>query len=107
MPNALLCKLCVIFRHLGVTLSNPLATVERDPACRILMQESRKRREVMRVLRKTSIRRGQRRVRGESGQGLAEYALILALIALVCVGAFGTLGGAIAASPAWTIFNGI
>ncbi len=40
---------------------------------------------------------------GEAGQGLAEYALILALVALVCVAALGTLGGTIAASPAWTI----
>jgi pilus assembly protein Flp/PilA len=29
---------------------------------------------------------------GEAGQGLAEYGLILALIAIVCVGALGALG---------------
>ncbi len=40
---------------------------------------------------------------GESGQGLAEYALILTLVALVCVTALGTLGSTIAASPGWTI----
>ncbi|KAA0232246.1 MAG: hypothetical protein HUU14_08795 [Dehalococcoidia bacterium] len=40
---------------------------------------------------------------GESGQGLAEYALVLALVALVCVAALGTLGGTIAASPGWAI----
>ena len=39
----------------------------------------------------------------ESGQGLAEYALILAFVALVCVAALGALGSAIASSPAWTI----
>ncbi len=38
----------------------------------------------------------------ESGQGLAEYALILALVAAVCVGAVGGLGSAIAASPGFT-----
>ncbi len=31
----------------------------------------------------------------EEGQGLAEYALILALIAIACVVALSTLGGAI------------
>ena len=40
---------------------------------------------------------------GESGQGLAEYALILAFIALVCVVALGALGGAIASSPGFTL----
>jgi len=30
--------------------------------------------------------------RGEEGQGLAEYALILGFIAIVCVAALGTLG---------------
>ncbi|MGH2607884.1 MAG: Flp family type IVb pilin [Tepidiformaceae bacterium] len=33
--------------------------------------------------------------RDEEGQGLAEYGLILALIAVVCVAALTTLGGAI------------
>ncbi len=33
----------------------------------------------------------------ESGQGLAEYALILVLIAVVCVAAVGALGSAISA----------
>lgn len=40
---------------------------------------------------------------GEAGQGLAEYALILAFIALVCVTALGALGSTLAASPAWTL----
>ena len=38
----------------------------------------------------------------ESGQGLAEYALILGLIAAVCIFALGALGGAIASSPGFT-----
>jgi len=39
----------------------------------------------------------------ESGQGLAEYALILVLIAVVCVAAVTGLGQALAASSAWSI----
>lgn len=35
------------------------------------------------------------RKQDEEGQGLAEYGLILALIAVVCIGALTTLGGAI------------
>jgi Flp pilus assembly pilin Flp len=46
-------------------------------------------------------------VQGESGQGLAEYALILAFIAIVCAGALGALGTAISASPAWSMFQGL
>ncbi|GIW12884.1 MAG: hypothetical protein KatS3mg062_0323 [Tepidiforma sp.] len=42
----------------------------------------------------------------ETGQGLAEYALILALIALVCVAALVTLGQAIANSPGFTVLPG-
>jgi len=42
----------------------------------------------------------------ESGQGLAEYALILALIALACIAALGGLGGAIASSPGFTTLVG-
>jgi pilus assembly protein Flp/PilA len=34
-----------------------------------------------------------RAVSEEDGQGLSEYALILALIALVCIGALALLGG--------------
>ncbi|GIW15823.1 MAG: Flp family type IVb pilin [Dehalococcoidia bacterium] len=34
--------------------------------------------------------------RDEEGQGLAEYGLILALIAIVCIGALTLLGGNIA-----------
>jgi pilus assembly protein Flp/PilA len=33
------------------------------------------------------------KARDEEGQGLAEYGLILALIAVVCIGALVTLGG--------------
>jgi pilus assembly protein Flp/PilA len=32
---------------------------------------------------------------GDAGQGLAEYGLLIALIAVVCIAALGTLGGAI------------
>lgn len=44
------------------------------------------------------------RRRSETGQGLAEYALILALIALVCVAALGALGQAIVNSPGFSLF---
>lgn len=37
----------------------------------------------------------QRGQRDQQGQGLAEYALILVLVALVCVGALQVLGGSI------------
>ncbi len=40
----------------------------------------------------------------EAGQGLAEYALILVLVAAVCVVALGSLGGAIASSAGFTMF---
>lgn len=49
------------------------------------------------------IRRKVRRG-GEAGQGLAEYALILALVALICVAALGALGNAIANSPGFSLF---
>lgn len=42
----------------------------------------------------------------EPGQGLAEYALILALVALACVVALGALGGAIANSPGFSVLPG-
>ncbi|MBK6661971.1 MAG: Flp family type IVb pilin [Dehalococcoidia bacterium] len=35
------------------------------------------------------------KTRDEEGQGLAEYGLILALIAVVCIAALQTLGGGI------------
>jgi pilus assembly protein Flp/PilA len=37
-----------------------------------------------------------RAAREEDGQGLSEYALILALVALACIVALGLLGGSIA-----------
>ena len=37
----------------------------------------------------------QARTANEEGQGLAEYGLILALIAVVCIVALTTMGGAI------------
>ncbi len=49
-------------------------------------------------------RRWRRWKRGESGQGLAEYGMILALIAVVCAGAVGILGQDIVGSVAWTSF---
>lgn len=45
-----------------------------------------------------------RNANSESGQGLAEYALILAFIALVCIAALGALGTAISSSPGFSIF---
>jgi Flp pilus assembly pilin Flp len=39
---------------------------------------------------------------GESGQGLAEYGLILAMIAVVCLGALEALGIGIASSAGFT-----
>jgi Flp pilus assembly pilin Flp len=40
---------------------------------------------------------------GQSGQGLAEYALILAFVAAVCIAAVGALGNAIAGSPGFSL----
>lgn len=54
-------------------------------------------------IRESMARKLVRRIGGESGQGLAEYALILAFIALVCIGALSTLGTTLAASSAWTL----
>ena len=48
-------------------------------------------RQVVRSLRVQQVR--SRLVRGEQGASLVEYALLLALIALVCVGAIALLGG--------------
>lgn len=47
-----------------------------------------------------------RRVGREEGQGLAEYALILGLIAAVCIGALTGLGTAIANSGGFTLLPG-
>jgi pilus assembly protein Flp/PilA len=44
---------------------------------------------------------------GESGQGLAEYALILAFVAAVCIGALGALGTGIATSPGFTTLSSL
>jgi Flp pilus assembly pilin Flp len=40
----------------------------------------------------------------EAGQGLAEYALILAFVALLCIGALSMLGVAISTSPGFSLF---
>jgi Flp pilus assembly pilin Flp len=44
----------------------------------------------------------RRRDSDEAGQGLAEYALILGLIAVVCIGALSALGVNIATSVGFT-----
>ena len=49
-------------------------------------------------------RMAQRMHEREDGQGLAEYALILGLIAAVCVAALGALGQAISDSPGFSMF---
>ncbi|MDZ7728122.1 MAG: hypothetical protein U5Q44_07955 [Dehalococcoidia bacterium] len=49
--------------------------------------------------------RDRRRDDDESGQGLAEYALLLVLIAIACVGALGALGQAINASDGFKVFD--
>ncbi len=41
----------------------------------------------------------------EDGQGLAEYALILAFVALVAIAAVSALGAAIANSPGFQLFS--
>ena len=56
----------------------------------------------LKKLRTTRLERQEPSVTDESGQGLAEYALILGVVAAVCVGALSGLGGAIAASPGFT-----
>lgn len=52
--------------------------------------------------RVAAIRMLRKQSGGEAGQGLAEYALILAFIALVCILALQALGVAIANSPGFT-----
>lgn len=41
----------------------------------------------------------------ERGQGLAEYSLILAFVALAAIAALGLLGDAIANSPGFALFS--
>ncbi len=53
---------------------------------------------IQRMLRRGGQPRDAEDLEAESGQGLAEYALILALIAVVCVTALGALGTAISGS---------
>ncbi len=55
--------------------------------------------------RQIRARRRQSADEAEAGQGLAEYALILALIALVCAAAVGGLGQALAGSGVWHMFG--
>jgi pilus assembly protein Flp/PilA len=49
----------------------------------------------MSKLRNWTLRQYTALKNGEEGQGLAEYGLILALIAVVCIAALTTLGGGI------------
>lgn len=62
------------------------------------------------MVRRFAARVGQTRDRwrpqGESGQGLAEYGLILALIAIVCIAGLQALGLGIAGSPGFTTLPG-
>jgi Flp pilus assembly pilin Flp len=58
---------------------------------------------MIQVAKRFCRRRVPNRGDGESGQGLAEYALILVLIAAVCVVALGSLGSAIAGSSGFTL----
>ncbi|GMV86504.1 MAG: hypothetical protein AMXMBFR80_23590 [Dehalococcoidia bacterium] len=60
-------------------------------------------------MRKTIARLRAPRARneGEAGQGLAEYALILTFVALVCIVALRQLGVAIASSPGFTDLPGV
>ena len=51
-------------------------------------------------------RRAARTDSEEAGQGLAEYALILSLIALACVAALGALGVGIRDSGGFTVLPG-
>lgn len=47
----------------------------------------------------------RQRVDDESGQGLAEYALILSLIAVVCAAAVAAFGQAVAGSQGFKLFD--
>lgn len=60
--------------------------------------------ETMAQLRTWSRKRIAQLRSDEDAQGLAEYALILTLIAVACVAALGALGGAIAGSPGFQLF---
>lgn len=45
----------------------------------------------------------RRKLMGEAGQGLAEYALILALIAAVCIAALSQLGLAVVETAGFVV----
>ncbi len=59
-----------------------------------------------RLVLKMLARRAARQQSEEAGQGLAEYGLILALIALVCVAGLGALGVSIRDSSGFTTLPG-
>lgn len=57
------------------------------------------------IIRQTVWHSIPRKSSEESGQGLAEYALILALIALACITALTVFGQAIADSVGFKLFQ--
>jgi pilus assembly protein Flp/PilA len=74
-----------------------VAAFETDSA-RVSMTTRQNEREVMNLI--TYLR--LRFLKNDSGQDLLEYALLVALIALVCVGVVGSAGGSVK-----TIFSNI
>ena len=48
-----------------------------------------------------------RRCRDDQGQGLVEYGMILAFVAMACVGALTLFGERLAAWSVWSALNGI
>jgi hypothetical protein len=62
---------------------------------------------IRRFVARWSQRRAVQGTSEESGQGLAEYAMILALVALVCIAGLQTLGLDIVNSPGFTTLPGV
>ena len=57
---------------------------------------------IRRFVARWSQRRASQSTSEESGQGLAEYGLILALVAVLCIAALQALGTGIAGSAGFT-----
>lgn len=73
------------------------------PRCRMLDQGETSQGSIDTMKRKlAALGTLRKRTGGEAGQGLAEYALILVVVALVCVVALRQLGIAVATSPGFT-----